>query len=387
MGQVMALRRFLSLGVLAAMLGLSARALAHDEQSERPAASRPFDKDQGTNPLRGSTLLLEQSMTTQTAGLGTTPQSYVPLYELWLSLRPRYFFDEHWSVRGRFDYTKELTNNQPTTLAREDVFGDIWTDLVYGTTLDSLWKGTKADVGLRALWPTSKISRGNGTYVTLGGRAGASHDFEIKGDDAPALNSAHVALRFVYLHPFSTATTPTGYGGFAYVREDTDAHSFVSDQLQGSTLVNHEVWASLEGGLQITPKLSLTAYMIFINQWHYIPQDHGIALTSTGPVTVPRSANDEQFTQNTWLLATLDYELFEELDLSLGYYDLANYIAPDGQRRGVFGSDNVWWSPDARVFFTVTANLDALYDDALRHRYSKRAAQSARLPGVLGGLR
>jgi hypothetical protein len=127
--------------------------------------------------------------------------------------------------------------------------------------------------------------------------------------------------------------------------------------------------------------------MIFINQWHYIPQDHGIATTSTGPVTVPRSANDEQFTQNTWLLATLDYELFAELDLSLGYYDLANYIAPDGQRRGLFGSDNVWWSPDARVFFTVTANLDALYDDALHHRYSKRAAQSARAPGIASGLR
>ena len=103
-------------------------------------------------------------MTTQTARLASSAeQSYVPLYELWLSFRPRYYFGEHWSVRGRFDYTKELTNNQTTTYYREDVFGDIWTDLVYSSALDTLWPGTKVNLGVRALWPTSKASQANGT--------------------------------------------------------------------------------------------------------------------------------------------------------------------------------------------------------------------------------
>jgi hypothetical protein len=333
-------------------------------------------REETRNPLRDSTFVFDQSATTQTARLEPAPQqSYVPLYELWFSLRPRYYFDEHWSVRGRFDFTKELTNNQATTYYREDVFGDIWTDLVYGAKLDTLWQGTRADLGLRALWPTSKASQANGTYVTVGTRGGVQHQFEINGEDAPLFENVHASLRFVYLHPFTTATTPTQYGGFAYERADLDDRVILSDQVQGATLVNHEFWASIEGGIQITPKLSLTGYMILLNQWHYAPGNASPA-TATGFASVGSVANDTQFTQETWFVAAIDYALFDELNLGLGYYNLANYLAPDGRARSLFGSDNVWWSPGARVFFDITANLDALFDDAEGHKYSKRAVQA-----------
>jgi len=379
----MARSRFLSALGWSALAAAGTCASAAFAQSELPSPTRShsFDRDQGQNPFRASQLVFEQSITTQTVGLGTTPQSYVPLYELWLSFRPRYSFDEHWSVRGRFDYTKELTNNQTTTLAQENVFGDIWTDLVYTTSIDAVWRRTKLDAGLRALWPTSKVSQGNGTYFTGGARAGGTHEFEIHGDDAPLLNSAHVGLRFVYLHPFSTATTATNYGNFVYTRQNADSFSFPSDQLQGQTLVNHELWAVVEGGLQITPKLSATAFMVVISQWHYSPPDNGTVAQLSG------SNNDQQFTQATWLVASVDYELVDELDLSLGYYNLANAISPSGQRRGIAGSDNVWWSPDARLFFAVTANLDALYDDAVGHKYSNRAGRSVRQSPIASGLR
>jgi hypothetical protein len=338
---------------------------------------RPIDKEQGDNPFRGSALVFEQSMTTQTTQLQPGPeQSYAPLYELWLSFRPRYYFNEHWSMRGRFDYTKELTNNQPTTYYREDVFGDIWTDLVYGAKLDELWPGTRVSIGPRALLPTSKVSQGNGTYVTLGGTAGALHRFEIHGDGAPALNEFHAGVSVTYLHPFTKATTPTSYGNFAYARQDVgdDDHSIMSDQLQGQTLVNHNLWLVFDTGLQITPRLSVTVDAVFINQWHYQPTGTGVVI-GTGAVD-PTRVDDHQYTQNVWLLGGVDYMLFDEVDLTLGYYNLANEIAPDGQRRGLFGSDNVWWSPDARLFFDVTANLDVLFDDAAHHRYSRPAAST-----------
>src|SRR5580700_4399242 len=100
-------------------------------------------KKEATNPFRGSTFTFDQSITTQTADVGTTPQTYAPLYELWFSLRPRYWLSEHWVLRGRFDYSKQLTNNQQaadyaTTKNQADVFGDIWTDFLYATKLDSL---------------------------------------------------------------------------------------------------------------------------------------------------------------------------------------------------------------------------------------------------------
>jgi hypothetical protein len=342
---------------------------------------RPLDKDAGDNPFRGSTLMLEQSMTTQTTQIQpSAEQSYVPLYELWLSLRPRYYFDEHWSVRGRFDYTKELTNNQTTTFYREDVFLDIWTDVFYTTRLDGLWQGTKASLGARAMWPTSKASQANGTYVTLGGVANVLHKFEINGDDAPWWNDWHLTINLIYQHPFTSATTPISYGSFQYVRQDVglDDRSIVSDQIQGATLVDHTLLTALDAGLQVTPKLSLALDGILINQWHYPVPSQGIA-TVTG--TVNPTPGGTRYTPNAWVIASVDYQLFDELDLSLGYYNLAGEIAPDGKRRGLFGSDNVFWSPDARVFFDITANLDYLFDDAVHHRYSQpqvaRAATSA----------
>jgi hypothetical protein len=333
-----------------------------------PARPRARTIDELANPLRGSTLTLDQSMTTQTAHLEPSPQqSYVPLYELWVSLRPRYWFDRHLSLRARLDYTKELTNNQSTTDLHEDVFGDVWTDLVYSADLDALWPGTKVSAGARALWPTSKVSQASGTFVTAGALGSAGHTFRLRGEGAPTLSQFHLGLSLSYLHPFTTATTPTEYGTFSYARTDTDLRPFTSDQIQGQTLVDHTLWIILDGGLQITRRLSLSTDMIFINQWHYTPSDASV-LTGTGTVVVPRSSSDTQFTQNTWFLAALDYALVDEVTLTLGYFNLANAIAPDGQRRGLFGSDNVWWSPDARVFFDVTANLDALWNDARGRR-------------------
>jgi hypothetical protein len=372
---------------LAVLCGLARDGRAQEgegepSREELPTGShlRAIDKDESTNPLRGSTLHLEQSMTTETTQLQPSPTlSYVPLYELWLSFRPRYYFDEHWNIRGRFDYTKELTNNQNTTYYREDVFGDIWTDLVYSTNLNSSWRGTKVNLGLRSLLPTSKVSQANGTYVTLGAQASARHRFQIRGADAPVLNEFDLGLSLTYLHAFTNATTPTSYGNFAYTRQDVDGFSFTSDQIQGQTLVDHTFWTILNTELRITPRLSITGDAILINQWHYQPSNTPVK-TTTGSVTYS-NANDPQFTQNVWIIAGLDYILFGgEFDLSLGYFSLANAIAPDGQRRGLFGSDNVWWSPDARVFLDLTANIDVLFDDASSHRYSpSKAAEAARL--------
>jgi hypothetical protein len=343
-------------------------------------------REESRNPFRQSVLILDQSATTQSIGLGPTPQSYVPLYEIWLSLRPRYYFDEHWSVRGRFDYTKELTNNQPTTQYREDVFGDIWTDLVYTAKVDRLWRGTKVNAGLRALWPTSKISQGSGTYVTPGVTAGALHKFEIKGESAPWWNEFHVGFTAAYLHPFRAATTGSSYGGFARTRQNVDGRSFVSDQLTGQTLPENTFWAILDTGLQLTPKLSITADFIVIDDWHYAATSGSCVSTLTDCAYPRPAANASQFTQDTWFVAGVDYALFDEIDIGLGYYNLANYLAPSGQARSVFGPDNVWWSPDARIFLDVSANLDVLFDDARGRWFPPKAAATERIAKHVSGF-
>jgi hypothetical protein len=54
---------------------------------------------------------------------------------------------------------------------------------------------------------------------------------------------------------------------------------------------------------------------------------------------------------STWLTASLAYDVSRMLAVSVGYYNRANQIGPDGQRR------NPLWSPDARFFVTVTGSI------------------------------
>jgi hypothetical protein len=346
-------------------LGVASGPEAAGQDPPAPVRGRVFDeRSEGDNPLRGSILLFEQSVTTQTAGVGSTPQSYVPFYELWLSFRPRFWFGEHFSLRGRFDYTKELTNDQTTTLYRQDVLGDAWTDAVYWSRLDSIWRETNGDAGLRAIWPTSLASQAASAYVQLGPRAGATHKFELRGDGAPVWNSAHVALRGSYLHTFSETTTPTDFGGFAYKRQNVDAFAFTSDQIAGETNISDVVTLVVEAGLQVTPRLTATAFGVVFDQWHHAPSQATIA-TATGNQTLSPVAG-AQFTQNTWVVMSVDYLILDELELGIGYYNLANALAPDGTPRGLFGAENIWWSPDARFSLSATANLDVLYGDAVR---------------------
>ena len=100
-------------------------------------------------------------------------------------------------------------------------------------------------------------------------------------------------------------------------------------------------------------------------------------------VQVQRSPFDTQYTVNTWFIASVDYDLLDEVSLGLGYYNLANEIGPDGQRRGIVGKDNIWWSPDARVFFDITANIDKLYDLASGKKKASGEKKAAAQPHPL----
>jgi len=332
------------------------------QKDEAQASTGTDEKKEDKLPFRGSTLLLDQSMTTNTAHLEPSQQlSYVPTYEWWVSFRPRWYFTDHLYYSLRADYYKEFTNSNQTTNYREDVFGDIWNTLGYKSPISEKLKNTKYSLSVQALLPTSKESQDAGVYVTVGAGAGISQDIKLNGEDAKFFPGMHVGLSALYRHPFSKATTATN-GDLNYTRQSVEGFSFLSDQLSGSTLTNHSLYAFVDAGIDITKKLSFSADMIWINGWKYAPTDNQSVETATGSANVPRGSDATRFTQATWFIADLDYELFDELTLGLGYYSLQNVIAPDGTRRGIFSGDNVWWSPDSRIFFDITANLDKIYE-------------------------
>jgi hypothetical protein len=329
-------------------------------------------------PIRNSTFFFDQSITTQTVDVGGTPQSYVPLYEWWFSIRPRWYLSDELYVTGRLDYTKEFTNDQPTTNYRADVFGDAWTGLTYEARFSPKLKDTKGSLGGLFRWPLSAQSQAEGVYVKTGIVGGLKQRVPIRGADAPLLNDVHFRLGAWYEHPFTQATTPVG-GSFGYVRQDTEGRSFVSDQIAGTTNIDHSLQITAEAAVQITPKLDLTLDMLFLNNWRYAPTDNVSVPVAGGSVMVPRSSDAPLYESATWFLATVTYNPWDEVGLSLGYYNLQNALSPSGQHRTLFGSDNVWWSPDARFFFTITAHLDALYVDAANRRAAAATPQAARL--------
>lgn len=393
-------RRLLLLAALASAASYSSSAAAQDRAKDEPSQGHGEEKvsEGDKDPLRGSTFLADQSVTTPTIGLGNV-LSNVPLYEWWLSLRPRWNFNDHFRVQARLDYYKELTNSEETADYREDRFGDIWTDAIYQTPLaeSGPWKNTKVSAGVRAIWPTSKISMAQGTIVTLGALASISQKIPLRGEDAPWLDSARVGLSFTYLHAFTQDTT-AATSNLNYYTEDTDGRPLLSGQLTGQTLSEHTLYAIVDTGLQITPKLGFTLDWILINSWHYAPSAFCLGtniVNSTNPCPpLQQTQPDNQFTQLGWFLADVEYEVIPELSLGLGYYNLANTIGPNGQANSLFGSgeNNLLWSPDARLFFDVTANLDKIFEDATGRYKGKtgqtaEAARAARNRQIAEGLR
>jgi hypothetical protein len=341
---------------------------------------------QSKDPFRGSTLLLDQSVTTQSLGIGATPLTYVPFYQLWLSLRPRFYITDHLIVSARIDYYKELTNSGtgdqgPTTDYREDDFGDIWTNLVYEGYVDKAER-TKLNGGLRFLWGVSKESQGEGIPVQAGLTAGISHKVPLHDASAPFLNDVHFKAGAWYNHPFAEATTPSN-PNFEYVRQNTDGQSVVTTQLAGTPLVDHQLLLSAEAGIQITPRVDFAVDFILINQWHYsAPGDQCVRIVTgvacppmmnpgtTGPL------NDQTYSELTWFILNLNWDALDQVSLGLGYFNLQNELSTEATNRTL---GQLLWSPDARFFFDITANLDAIYDSiAPKKGALKEAAQRAR---------
>ncbi|MGH7298478.1 MAG: hypothetical protein ACRELB_26290, partial [Polyangiaceae bacterium] len=157
------------------------------------------------------------------------------------------------------------------------------------------------------------------------------------------------------------------------------------------------IYAIFDGGLSVTPKLSVSLDWILINNWHYGAQGcagnvEGVPGGQVCPGTNAVVGADQTFTQLGWFIASGDYEIIPEMSIGLGYYNLTNTIATDGTVRTPFaaGFDNVFWSPDARLFLDVTANLDKIFEAATgqyKAGSTAHAAQSARQQRIISGLR
>jgi len=318
------------------------------------------EKEKPKNPWRGSILLFDQSVTTQTIGIGKDFQSADNDYEWWFALKPRYVLYESktssFSLGLWTNLYLELTNSDTTTTSQEPVVGATSFTAPYSHTLiDSGGYKTSFNIGPRVTFPTDRASRDSGMYIGLGASSGISQSFPLAGKGAKAFNGLSFSASAAYSHSLNRATQPTNKN-LERTRQDAVGRTFFSDQLGGGMNAQHRLNGSFSAGLQITPKLSLGLSYVILGAWLYRPPNEQICVALTG-CTYPLGVNDPQiFKVTPWALASFDYDATDELSVSLGYYNQINQIGPDGLRRSPF------WSPDAHIFFTLTGNLDSIYE-------------------------
>ena len=199
--------------------------------------------------------------------------------------------------------------------------------------------------------------------VGMGAASGLSQAIPLAGKGARAFNSMSLGISGTYGHPLNRATTAVN-SNLNQQRQDAAGRTFPSDQLRAGMNVQHTVNVFATAGLQITPKLGLGVTYVIMNSWTYTPKDVPICVALTG-CTEPLRVNDPQhYRVSTWALASFDYDATDELSVSLGYYNQTNQIGLDGERRKPL------WSPDARIFFTLTGNLDAIYRSPLLQTFA-----------------
>jgi hypothetical protein len=337
--------------------------MATVEATTETDESWKHDPDQKTSlPWHGTVLLFDQSVTTTTVGIGRDYQSSDPVYEWWLAFKPRYSLYESklesFSVGMWFNLYLELTNSDTTTKEHELLIGPTWLTASYSRTLyESGSYKTSFNVGPRLGLPTAKAQRDSGQIMALGAVAGLSQRVPVAGKDAFWFSTARFGLNTTYGHPVNRANVPVN-GNLDALRAGIHAASrtIISDVLSGTLLVADLFNVALSGDIQITPDLDLSLSYSFLYSWVAGPT-HACIETLTGCVTPSGVEDPSTFRASNWLVASLDYDLSDSFTLSTGYYNLTSQLGANSKLRQPV------MSPESRFFFTIGANLDAIYEN------------------------
>jgi len=339
-----------------------------DGQSEQPKPKNEKLR------WRGTSLTLDNSFTTQTIGIGGDLISDNPTYEMALILRPRFYLldgDTH-SIyaTARLDLSREFTNADSTTRDQETLIGNIPLDIFFATKLyQSGATVTGLRVGPRVVFPANKYTYRGGTRLRVGGSLALSQSFPLAGADASWFPTASLRAGLSYLKYINASTTSTN-SSFSRERQDASGRTFVSNQFSSGAKVNHELTPLVGASLDFTSSLHLSIDYTWIQQWIYGFGDTQVATTS-GMVTPNRISDPQTYRVVPYFMVGVDYDLLREVGLGIGYYNSANQIGPNGERR------NPFWSPDAHFFIDITANLDQIYQSAAGKRSDNAASLAA----------
>ncbi len=312
-------------------------------------------------PWHHTLLIWDHSVTTQTLGLGADYQSRNPTYDMTLRLAPRFYLRDATrqtiSLRGDVRLIREFTNSDTTTQRGEWTFTDA--ELWVATTQDVQAPGRpKTQLMLRApllILPTSKVSYSGGRVLALGLGGGIDQEVPLRGKAASFLPELILEPRVTYAYQFVRAVVPVH--DIDRVRLDPEGYSVPSDELNGSAFPQHLATVALRVDTLLSEQFSLTTDIAARYVYRYAFADSvqlGGRTVATGPVEVSSNSGTRMGVQTLFAVA-VNYDPLPFLEFNLGYLNLASQLGGDGRRRSVF------YSPDSRVFLSLTLMVDGFY--------------------------
>jgi hypothetical protein len=323
---------------------------ATPKKDEPSTAAKKDEPEPELQRFRGSLLIFDQSMTTNTLSKGSQ-LSYQPLYEWWISPRVAYNFSKTVRLTLRQDLFKEWTNVGETTDRGEWRYTDTWLTLGWRPVLTSISKHLTGSLGWVLRPGISKESRIASQYFATGPSVNAGYSFDLAGEKAKAFKSLNVSAGLNYQHAFSRCNTPCS-GSFTQQRMNSQGQPVDDNQVRSGSLAGNQLLYSVNLGVDIVEHVDFSASMIWISQF----ANRTSAAFDPAGNEIPRSENDTRLRQFSWFFTQVTWGFTKEASLAFGYYNLNNVLAADGKYR------NPFWSPEARVFLDVYIHLDAIYE-------------------------
>jgi hypothetical protein len=290
----------------------------------------------------------EHNLTTQTVGVGDTPQSYNPTYTMGFAAKTRYYLvddtpkGEHFSLRLDGGLYREFTNSDATTHRGEWLFVDTDLAAVYARRFQGPadTDGTFFEVRpLTLTLPTAKSSYDSGRYFAAGALVGLTNVTPLLRGKVDTDVAATTRLAVGYKRWFARATVPTN-ASLERVRLTPDGRSLPGDSLSGASLVRDEIDISARVRFELGKNVLWTTDAALSPSWKYAVQDDvmvcGVILTGCTDVKV--SPDDQRYLLLTQFSTEVSVRVATGFSVELGYANSANQLGSDGRRRSFFYS-------------------------------------------------
>lgn len=307
------------------------------------AASVEGEAETGVKlPYRGSLAIYEHS--TRPWGYTSEELTYNPYYVHSLSLRPRWYFNDHVWGRLQFDMEQELTNADDTVTQNEVRVTGTSLDFNYSelALVDNLTAAGRVTFG----FPTDQISQLRTMYLSTGLRAALNYKVPsvLKGLS------------------FDLAGGVTKYFN-RYADGDVDVLQYCSGSRgtaeacssSGTMNPNFRLLWEASAIVQVLDRLAVTASFLIYNTWAYDVPDSEVH-TLTGTADVARSSDDTRLRALNRFTLDVTYDFTKYFGVSIGTDTYNGQLRPD----------SAYYNPFFNRFTNFYVDLNLTVDELVK---------------------